>query len=69
MVQSPDRQNLDHTIIFGHWSSLGYTNADNVISLDTGALWGGQLTAVNLETEEITQVQAAGGIDWKSFAK
>ncbi|ENV9493024.1 symmetrical bis(5'-nucleosyl)-tetraphosphatase, partial [Neisseria gonorrhoeae] len=67
--KAPDRQNLDHTIIFGHWSSLGYTNADNVISLDTGALWGGQLTAVNLETEEITQVQAAGGIDWKSFAK
>lgn len=67
--KAPDRQNLDHTIIFGHWSSLGYTNADNVISLDTGALWGGQLTAVNLETEEITQVQAADGIDWKSFAK
>ena len=67
--KAPDRQNLDRTIIFGHWSSLGYTNADNVISLDTGALWGGQLTAVNLETEEITQVQAAGGIDWKSFAK
>ncbi|WP_308035480.1 symmetrical bis(5'-nucleosyl)-tetraphosphatase [Neisseria cinerea] len=67
--KAPNRQNLDHTIIFGHWSSLGYTNADSVISLDTGALWGGQLTAVNLDTEEITQVQAANGIDWKSIMK
>ena len=41
----------------------------SVISLDTGALWGGQLTAINLDTEEITQVQAANGIDWKSIMK
>ncbi len=54
--KAPTGENLDCTIIFGHWSSLGYTNADNVISLDTYALWGGQLTAVNLETEEITHV-------------
>ncbi|STZ76285.1 symmetrical bis(5'-nucleosyl)-tetraphosphatase [Bergeriella denitrificans] len=62
----PDRQNLSHTVIFGHWSSLGYMNENNIISLDTGALWGGQLTAVELNTREVTQVQSQSGLDWKT---
>lgn len=46
------RQNLDKTIVFGHWSALGFVQEHNVIALDTGALWGGELTAVNLDTRE-----------------
>lgn len=38
----------DPTIIFGHWSTLGYINQSNVLSLDTGCLWGGTLTAAKL---------------------
>lgn len=49
---SPNRQNLSHTIVFGHWSALGFCNKNNVLALDTGALWGGELTAVNLSTGE-----------------
>ena len=44
------------TVIFGHWSALGLYRNKNVIGLDTGALWGGELTAINLDTGEITQV-------------
>ncbi|MCP1660360.1 symmetrical bis(5'-nucleosyl)-tetraphosphatase [Neisseria perflava] len=67
--KAANRQNLDHTIVFGHWSSLGYTNGNGVISLDTGALWGGELTAINLANQEITQVAAINGLDWKTALK
>lgn len=62
----PERQNLSHKIVFGHWSSLGYLNRNGIISLDTGALWGGQLTAIDLATEVITQVDSLNGLDWRT---
>ena len=67
--KAPDRQNLDYITVFGHWSSLGYVNTDQVIALDTGALWGGELTAVNLDTNEVIQVPSLGGLDWKTALK
>lgn len=54
----PDRASQDKHVIFGHWSALGLQQRQNVYALDTGCLWGGQLTAMNLETKEITQVQS-----------
>ena len=45
----PDRGSLGTRIIFGHWSTLGFVNAHGVIGLDTGCVWGGSLTAVNLD--------------------
>jgi len=50
----PQRQTQNHTILFGHWSTLGLRQTHNIVSLDTGCLWGGQLTALRLE-------------DWKLF--
>ena len=52
----PNRASQNIQIIFGHWSALGLQQRDNVDTLDTGCLWGGQLTAMNLETKAITQV-------------
>lgn len=45
----PGRLSRDTRIVFGHWSTLGYVNAHGVIGLDTGCVWGGALTAVNLD--------------------
>jgi bis(5'-nucleosyl)-tetraphosphatase (symmetrical) len=45
----PGRASRDTRIIFGHWSTLGYVNAHGVIGLDTGCVWGGSLTAINLD--------------------
>jgi bis(5'-nucleosyl)-tetraphosphatase (symmetrical) len=52
----PNRASKESTIIFGHWSALGLQSRNNVYALDTGCLWGGQLTALNLETKQISQV-------------
>lgn len=62
---APNRQHLSHQIVFGHWSALGFLNEKQIIALDTGALWGGQLTAINLATEEITQIQSENQTNWR----
>ncbi|WP_166257282.1 symmetrical bis(5'-nucleosyl)-tetraphosphatase [Marinobacter salicampi] len=42
-------------IIFGHWASLeGQTGDSRFIGLDTGCVWGGALTVMNLDTGEKT---------------
>ncbi len=46
--QAAGRQSRDLRIVFGHWSTLGAWQADGVIALETGCLWGGSLTAVRL---------------------
>ncbi|MEI6145431.1 MAG: symmetrical bis(5'-nucleosyl)-tetraphosphatase [Methylococcales bacterium] len=46
---APKRKNADMRIIFGHWSSLGYYEGRNCYGIDTGCLWGGQLTALKLD--------------------
>jgi bis(5'-nucleosyl)-tetraphosphatase (symmetrical) len=38
-------------LLFGHWSTLGLINKDNVFALDTGCVWGGKLTALRIDTE------------------
>jgi bis(5'-nucleosyl)-tetraphosphatase (symmetrical) len=45
-----------HTVVCGHWSALGYRRAANLIALDSGCLWGGELTAVRLEDHAVVQV-------------
>ncbi len=44
----PDRKSRDSTLIFGHWSTLGFYQGHNCYGIDTGCLWGGQLTALRL---------------------
>lgn len=43
------RKARDTRIVFGHWSALGYKQKDNLVSLDTGCVWGRSLTAVRLD--------------------
>ena len=54
--QIPERQSRDTPIIFGHWSTLGLYQADNVHAIDTGCLWGGQLTALELSSLQTTSL-------------
>lgn len=52
----PERRSRDQTVVFGHWSTLGLMNSPRVIALDTGCVWGGALTAINLANRELLQV-------------
>lgn len=55
----PNRKTAQDKITFGHWSTLGLVEWPNIYPLDTGCLWGGALTARNLENpKEIFQVKA-----------
>lgn len=55
---APDRQTRGVPIAFGHWSTLGLLNRPDLLGLDTGCVWGGQLTAVRIDAgkREIIQV-------------
>lgn len=37
-------------IIFGHWSALGFVQSHGVVGLDSGCVWGGALTALDLDS-------------------
>lgn len=56
-----DRQSKKNKVVFGHWSTVHLGNEKdfnqyNVYPLDTGCLWGGEMTAMRLEDEKIFSV-------------
>ncbi|MBL8447098.1 MAG: symmetrical bis(5'-nucleosyl)-tetraphosphatase [Zoogloeaceae bacterium] len=52
----PGRASASHTVIFGHWSALGLRVEPKLLALDSGCLWGRELTAVRLEDRAVFQV-------------
>ena len=54
--QVPARATRAQRLVFGHWSALGFLSAHGVLALDTGCVWGGTLTAVNLDDPEAAPV-------------
>lgn len=55
----PDRRFGDHILLVGHWSALGFRVMNGLISVDTGCLWGGKLSAFCLENGRLIQVDPA----------
>lgn len=49
----PGRVNTDLKILFGHWSTLGALAEDNLLALDGGCVWGGELVAARLDGETV----------------
>jgi bis(5'-nucleosyl)-tetraphosphatase (symmetrical) len=39
-------------VVFGHWAQLGFLASERVICLDSGCVYGGQLTALRLEDRQ-----------------
>ena len=56
----PGRVERDLKIVCGHWSTLGLFIGHGVHAIDTGAVWGGKLTALQLDTDELRLVQVPG---------
>ena len=42
------RKTANTPVFFGHWSTLGLIQKRNVSGLDTGCVWGGKLTAIEI---------------------
>ena len=56
----PGRAERDLRIVCGHWSTLGLFIGHGVHAIDTGAVWGGALTALRLDAEGLDLVQVPG---------
>ena len=54
----PGRRTAGQPIATGHWSTLGLVSRPDVLSIDTGCVWGGRLTAVRVDggRREVIQV-------------
>jgi bis(5'-nucleosyl)-tetraphosphatase (symmetrical) len=61
----PGRRTAGVAVAFGHWSTLGWLGRSDVLSLDTGCVWGGCLSALQITPRtqgwdaELIQVQCA----------
>ena len=61
-----DRASAHLRIVFGHWSTLRLSPAEcqrwRIAPLDTGAVWGGMLTAMRLEDGALFQVKSTTAV-------
>ncbi len=57
----PGRRTARATVAFGHWSTLGWVSRPDLLSTDTGCVWGGCLSAVRigpgLQQRDLLQVR------------
>lgn len=57
----PGRRSADHVMVCGHWSALGLEVRPDLLSLDSGCVWGRCLTAVRLEDRRVFQADCPRG--------
>lgn len=58
----PGRRSAGESIVFGHWSTLGEVAHEGAFSLDTGCVWGGRLTALQLDDQARHSVECGPGL-------
>ncbi|MGF1740642.1 symmetrical bis(5'-nucleosyl)-tetraphosphatase [Vibrio profundum] len=49
--ETPNRVQLDKTVVFGHWAALQGYHSQTAIGLDTGCVWGGSLTMLRWDDQ------------------
>ena len=49
----PQRKTADVKLVFGHWSALGFYATQNCYGIDTGCIWGRELTALRLDSNSV----------------
>jgi bis(5'-nucleosyl)-tetraphosphatase (symmetrical) len=57
----PGRHSRDVRVVCGHWSTLGFRKRPDLLALDTGCVWGGALTAMNLDADGAPVQLPCGG--------
>lgn len=58
----PGRRPVGATVVCGHWAAQGLVVRDDMLAVDTGAVWHGALTAIDLATRETTSVAVIDAI-------
>jgi bis(5'-nucleosyl)-tetraphosphatase (symmetrical) len=58
---APQRASGDARVIFGHWSALGFVQRHGAVGLDSGCVWGGALTAFDLDSDRPPVTVSCGG--------
>lgn len=46
----------NNTVVFGHWAAIGVHREEGLLALDSGCVWGRQLSAYCLEDGRVVQV-------------
>ena len=52
----PGRASASTPIICGHWAALGLFLRPDLVALDSGCVWGRELTGIRLEDRKVYQV-------------
>lgn len=55
----PGRATAGAPIAFGHWSTLGLLERQDLLALDTGCVWGGRLTAARIDGDRRELISVA----------
>jgi bis(5'-nucleosyl)-tetraphosphatase (symmetrical) len=50
---APNRKIAPTQLIFGHWAALGYYTKNNCYCIDTGCIWGRELSALRIDTPQM----------------
>lgn len=53
----------DHTVLFGHWAQLGLLRAPGAVCLDSSCVYGGVLTALELDDDTLVHEPLADPVD------
>jgi bis(5'-nucleosyl)-tetraphosphatase (symmetrical) len=54
----PGRASADTLCVFGHWSALGLKKWSDVVALDSGVRWGGELSGLRVEDRKVVSVSS-----------
>lgn len=52
----PSRRSATATIVIGHWAAMGLRITSRLLALDSGCVYGRQLSAIRLEDRKVFQV-------------
>jgi bis(5'-nucleosyl)-tetraphosphatase (symmetrical) len=50
-------------VFFGHWAALGRRISERWVALDSGCVWGGELSAFALESESVVSLRCLDPLD------
>ena len=56
----PGRASAETPIVCGHWAALGLVVRDDLLSIDTGCVWGRRLSALRLQDRRVFQCECRG---------